>query len=635
MVAAANDHENSCGDKYNYTFYNMAGYRLAINVGSTESFITNDGYKMASYSNYGDCIDIYAPGNVTYPYAYNNSTSSYRLDVGTSCSAPLVAGVAASIMSEHPEIQFDNELMRKTLIEMSIKGAIAGLNNLESSDTPNRFLNNGKKSIYSPDNETIKCGILPGNVTATCSDGCCSKDGKCISFKNDRDHQCFIENGCQSEFGNCITMDQSVEECENELKKYEQCQVNISSDVNKVELMQNCKIYESAECKEFYRLQLTEQSSCNVVKQFNNTLSGFIYEFDDNKFNQYNSICFNNAKNSDEECLNELNKYKSCFIKKDMDYSYTLDKLLDQCNNYNFDECFNFFENITEIINEIPSCFALKETNSMDYLLKNKIDFYTYKDRASQFRDIYCKTANDCDSELNGYKECHIDVSDKMEKEEILKRCNIINSDKCKEIINNKNNEESSCNVKFETFKLDYGYGYYTLKLCDKTKEDYENECYNNFNNYKKCFNNDLNDLYRDESNSDKLLLECSNFNSYECSKFYEDPIKIINDISSCSSLINNNYYDYDGILENILKLELSTLQNYNNTFNNICSSLDIKEINIKLCEDKLITYKNCQINISDDMNDNELLKIHKIITDNSCENFYRNLYTNKSKCST
>eukprot|EP00833_Pecoramyces_ruminatium_P005311 jgi/Orpsp1_1/1179343/evm.model.c7180000068948.1 len=249
----------------------MPEYRLTINVGGLLSSLTNDSYSMSLFSNFGDCVDIFAPGEVKYPYVNGESSSDSSIAVGTSCAAPLVAGVAASIMSEHPDIQYDNELMRKTLIEMSIKNAIYDFKYSASSDTPNRFLNNGKKSIYSPDNENIRCGILKDNLNVTCSEGCCSKNGKCVSYKNDRNNECFIENGCQSEFGSCITMDQSIEKCDNELRKYEQCQINISSDMKEEDLTKYCKILNSIECEEFYRLQLTEQSSCFTSKKFINT----------------------------------------------------------------------------------------------------------------------------------------------------------------------------------------------------------------------------------------------------------------------------------------------------------------------------------------------------------------------------
>ncbi|ORX85844.1 subtilisin-like protein [Anaeromyces robustus] len=216
VVSAGNDNINCCEDKSSSNFYTFTGYRKAIAVGATGTKFNGYGLNIAYYSNYGDCVDIYAPGTVTYPDLESGSFTGTGFSSGTSCSTPLVAGVVASIMSEYPEIQFDNDKMKKTLIEMSIKNAIDFKDSDITNDTPNRFINNGKQSIYYLD-QNVQCGknSKDGNI---CSDGCCTKEGKCISFENHPGDQCFIENGCQSEFGYCTTKEKSIEECEKELK---------------------------------------------------------------------------------------------------------------------------------------------------------------------------------------------------------------------------------------------------------------------------------------------------------------------------------------------------------------------------------------------------------------------------------
>ncbi|ORX76905.1 subtilisin-like protein, partial [Anaeromyces robustus] len=297
----------------------MAGYRTAIIVGATDNNIENNEYKKASYSNYGDCVDIYAPGEVTYPNIFNGSTKDYTSIHGTSCATPIVAGVAASIMSEHPEIKFNNELMKKKLIEMSIKDVIVDLKKRGSKDTPNRFINNGKRSIYSPDDGNIYCGILSDNKTLSCFDGCCNKEGKCVNFQNDPWNQCLIENGCQSEFGYCTSKDKSVNECEKELKEYEECLIDISSDMNKEDLMNKCLIIKSDRCDTFYKHQFTNQSVCSIAK-YNydnnnnnnnnnnsyNTSFDFIKNYNQEKYKKYINLCDENLDNYKEECLNNI-----------------------------------------------------------------------------------------------------------------------------------------------------------------------------------------------------------------------------------------------------------------------------------------------------------------------------------------
>eukprot|EP00833_Pecoramyces_ruminatium_P006383 jgi/Orpsp1_1/1180415/evm.model.c7180000073349.1 len=382
IAAAGNEGEYCCGDIYSEKFHSMAGYRLAIIAGATKIEVENNGYEKADFSNFGDCVDIHGPGYVSYPNLSSNSSSDFKLSYGTSCSTPLIAGVAASIMSEHPEIKFDNELMRKTLIDMSIKDSITDLRHSGSGDTPNRFVNNGKRSVFSPENVNIQCGILSGNVTISCPDGCCSKEGKCISPKNDPLKKCLIENGCQTEFGYCTSKDKSIDECKKELKEYEECQVEISSEMDENDLMQSCKSFKSSKCEEFYKNQYTEKSVCSVAKKNNNVTFGFIDDFNRNKYHQFVDICDESMNKKKEECSNALDKYKNCFIENFDDLNISsLDQLLDICHNYDNNECVKFYENVSEILSDIPSCSIIKDTYSMDYFKYNIIytENYLYK----------------------------------------------------------------------------------------------------------------------------------------------------------------------------------------------------------------------------------------------------------------
>jgi len=88
-------------DSYPTRFYDNGGFaKNYLSVGATSW--QSDSMLVASFTNYGkETVDIFAPGVDVYStYPDNN----YKMESGTSMASPVVAGVAALIMSYYPEL---------------------------------------------------------------------------------------------------------------------------------------------------------------------------------------------------------------------------------------------------------------------------------------------------------------------------------------------------------------------------------------------------------------------------------------------------------------------------------------------------------------------------------------------------
>jgi len=89
MVAAGNDNANACN-------YSPSSEPSAVTVGATTSTDAR-----ASFSNFGTCVDIFAPGNLITS-AWNTSSTATNTISGTSMATPHVTGAAALMAQANP-----------------------------------------------------------------------------------------------------------------------------------------------------------------------------------------------------------------------------------------------------------------------------------------------------------------------------------------------------------------------------------------------------------------------------------------------------------------------------------------------------------------------------------------------------
>jgi subtilisin family serine protease len=166
VVAAGNSADDACN-------YSPASTLSAMTVGATgDRFnavapITD---QRADYSNFGPCLDLFAPGSLIKSAWIGSNTASATIS-GTSMAAPHVAGVAALYLSSVPSAL--PATVRNYLIDFSTTGVVTD----PGAGSPNRLLYSGGAASLTL-NATPEPITKGGSVTSA---GVLSVGGKALA----------------------------------------------------------------------------------------------------------------------------------------------------------------------------------------------------------------------------------------------------------------------------------------------------------------------------------------------------------------------------------------------------------------------------------------------------------------------
>lgn len=122
VVAAGNESQDACNTS-------PASSTKAITVGAS-----NKNTEKAYFSNWGKCVNIFAPGTEILSTVPCKGTECTKVLQGTSMSAPSVAGVVANLLTDNPT--FSPDTVQKLLIRRCTRNAMKKLD----PESPNCLL---------------------------------------------------------------------------------------------------------------------------------------------------------------------------------------------------------------------------------------------------------------------------------------------------------------------------------------------------------------------------------------------------------------------------------------------------------------------------------------------------------------
>jgi len=160
VVAAGNENTDACTKSPAYI-------PSAVTVGSTDSTDSR-----SSFSNYGTCVDMWAPGSSVTSAAHTSDTGTATFS-GTSMACPHVSGAAALILGAD-----NSKNPAKVISDLLNEAAVGEISGLKGGDT-NAFLYVGAGGAPTP----VPTPAPPPGTWTVSGTGC-TMTGNCIQSNN-------------------------------------------------------------------------------------------------------------------------------------------------------------------------------------------------------------------------------------------------------------------------------------------------------------------------------------------------------------------------------------------------------------------------------------------------------------------
>jgi subtilisin family serine protease len=162
VVAAGNSNGDACR-------FSPARVSQALTVGATTSTDAR-----ASYSNWGDCVDLFAPGSGILS-AFHTGDNATTTGTGTSMAAPHVAGTAAAYLESFPGASPAD--VRAAILNATTKGVVSNANTASNHLLFSRVTQSGGNQPPLAD-FSVDCELL----VCTFNDASSDWDGEVVGY---------------------------------------------------------------------------------------------------------------------------------------------------------------------------------------------------------------------------------------------------------------------------------------------------------------------------------------------------------------------------------------------------------------------------------------------------------------------